>query len=72
MSAPLRGNQKEVVLQKVKVSQLPLSTDSFHILGDIHRQYGNWEKLTSDQVILRIIEEGITIDFHTTPPPPPY
>ena len=60
--------QEEVVQQqKIKVIQLSLLGDSPHVLGGIHKQYNNWEQLTSDKLILSIIKEGITIDFHTLP-----
>ena len=59
--------QEEVVHQKVKVKHLSMSADSSHALGNIHTQYGNWEKLTSDKVIFGIIKDGVTIDFHTIP-----
>ena len=60
--------QEEVVQQqKIKVIQLSLLGDSPHVLGDIHKQYNNWEKLTSDKLILSIIKAGIAIDFHTLP-----
>ena len=58
---------EEVVHQKVKVKHLPMSTDSSHALGTIHTHYSNWEKLTSDKVILGIIKDGVTIDFNTIP-----
>ena len=59
--------QEEVVHQKVKVNHLLMNTDSSHALGNIHAQYGNWEKLNSDKVILGLIKDGVTIDFHTIP-----
>ena len=37
------------------------------VLGDIHKQSNIWEQLTSDKLILSIVKEGITIDFHTLP-----
>ena len=60
--------QEEVVQQqKIKVIQLSLLGDSPHVLGDVHKQYNIWEQLTSDELILTIVKEGITIDFHTLP-----
>ena len=56
--------------QKIKVIQLSLLGDSPpppRVLGDIHKQYNIWEQLTSDKLILSIVKEGITIDFHTLP-----
>ena len=53
--------------QKIKVIQLSLLGDSPHVLGDVHKQYNIWEQLTSDKLILSIVKEGITIDFHTLP-----
>ena len=50
-----------------KVKHLSMSADSSHALSNIHTQYDNWEKLASDKVILGIIKDGVTIDFHTIP-----